>query len=228
MFDFLGGGNAETEQDTSNGENGALLADDADEEDEDEDALIAATESFDLSVQPVRMDRSTVPDDKPKSTEPDLPSHAELSETMDRCINLMDDASTQATIKLAGSKQDDLEEVMLQILTKHGIPPQLALYATNTAYSSADEILQGKVETLLQMASKMWHAGFIEEQKKKLHDAGAGNDTHLQVFREMTAAQTEVSKIMVRVIITQKILLLRSWTHLRAFLFTCICCRIVG
>ena len=107
-----------------------------------------------------------------KQPEPTLPALADLSELLDKCINLVDREEVQNALKLAGSKKEDLQEVLLQILMQHDVPPDLALYATSAAYSSRDAILQGKVESLLQEASKYWHLGYFEEQKKIVDECG--------------------------------------------------------
>ena len=78
------------------------------------------------------------------------------------------------------------------------------MYATSTAYASGGDsdsnkmMLAGKIETLLQMASKAWHLGFFEAQKA-LMDAHGGNDAQTQILREMTEAQREVAQTWVGV-----------------------------
>jgi hypothetical protein len=117
MFSFL----ANTGQDADQEQAG--------NEDSEEVGLLTKSvdESCSISVQPQRMSRDGVSQDQEHksryvaSQESVLPSRAQLSETLDKCINLMDNEEVKTLLKQAGAKKEDLQETLMSILMKHGV-----------------------------------------------------------------------------------------------------------
>ena len=117
MFSFL----ANTSQDADQEQAG--------NEDSEEVGLLTKSvdESCSISVQPQRMSRDGVSQDQEHksryvaSQESVLPSRAQLSETLDKCINLMDNEEVKTLLKQAGAKKEDLKETLMSILMKHGV-----------------------------------------------------------------------------------------------------------